>query len=68
METDENQKRLQAREVTFSLNPYAIIIDENQERVEQGEKRRGWSTSSNTHVMAKDEAMERSDTQKNTSA
>jgi hypothetical protein len=25
----------------FSLNPYAIIIDENQERVEWGEKKRG---------------------------
>jgi len=24
----------------FSLNPYAIILDENQERVERGEKRR----------------------------
>jgi hypothetical protein len=24
----------------FSLNPYAIILDENQERAEQGEKRR----------------------------
>jgi hypothetical protein len=40
METDENQKRLQAREVLFSLNPYAIIFDENQERVERGVKRR----------------------------
>jgi hypothetical protein len=34
-------KRLQVREVSFSLNPYAIIIDENQERVERGEKSRG---------------------------
>jgi hypothetical protein len=34
-------KRLQAREVPFSLNPYAIIFDENQERVERGAKRRG---------------------------
>jgi hypothetical protein len=31
---------LQAGEVLFSLNPYAIILDENQERVERGEKRR----------------------------
>jgi hypothetical protein len=36
METNEHQ-----REVLFSLNPYAIIIDENQERVEWGEKSRG---------------------------
>jgi hypothetical protein len=34
-------ERLQAREVTFSLNLYAIIIDRNQERVEWGEEKRG---------------------------
>jgi hypothetical protein len=37
---------------------YAIIIDRNQERVKRGEKRREerWSTSSNTHAMARDGA------------
>jgi hypothetical protein len=40
----------------FSLNPYAIIIDENQERVEQGREEQRRSTSPNTHVTPKDEA------------
>jgi hypothetical protein len=34
-------ERLQAREVSFSLNPYAIIIDRNQERVEWGRREEG---------------------------
>jgi len=33
-------KGLRVGEVPFSLNPYTIILDENQERVERGEKRR----------------------------
>jgi hypothetical protein len=41
----------------FSLNLYAIIIDENQERVEWGDERRERrSTSSNTSAMARDGA------------
>jgi hypothetical protein len=34
-------ERLQAREVLLSLNPYAIIIDNNQEREEQGKREEG---------------------------
>jgi hypothetical protein len=67
MDTDENQKDYK-QEKFYSLNPYAIIFDENQERVEWGREEQRRSTSPNTHIMAKDEASERSDTQKNTSA
>jgi hypothetical protein len=67
METDENQKDYK-QEKLCSLNPYAIIFDENQERVERGREEQRWSTSPNTHITAKDEASERSDTQKNMSA
>ena len=54
--------------IPVSLNPYAIVIDEDQERV--GQERKVWqrSTPSYTHAMAKDEASERSDIQKDTSA
>ena len=70
MGIDGNKKeRLRGKEaVLVSLNHYAIIIDENQERVEQERKAGQWSTSSNTYAMAKDEASKRSDTQKDTSA
>ena len=64
------QSGLRRREkVPISLNPYAIVIDKNQR--EGGTKREGeerWSASSNPHTMVKDEASERSDTQKNTNA
>jgi hypothetical protein len=29
-----------AKAIPISLNPHAIVIDENQEKVEKGEKRR----------------------------
>jgi hypothetical protein len=41
METDENQKDYKQEKFRSLLNPYAIVIDENQERVEWGEKSRG---------------------------
>jgi hypothetical protein len=52
MDTDENQKDYK-QEKFYSLNPYAIIFDENQERVEWGREEQRWSTSPNTHVTAK---------------
>ena len=58
------QSELRRREkVSISLNPYAIVIDEN--RREGGTDREGeewWSASSNPHAMVKDRASERSDT------
>ena len=45
-----------------------MVIDEDQERVEQERKTWQGSTPSNTHAMARDEASERSDTQKDASA
>jgi hypothetical protein len=59
-------KRLQAGEVPFSLNPYAIIIDESQERVERGEKRREavYFFQYIRHGMRR--GIERSDTQEST--
>jgi hypothetical protein len=50
----------------FSLNPYAIVIDENQERVEWGRREVRWSISSNTHTTTEDGASEGSDKLKNT--
>ena len=44
MEIDGNQKeRLRGKGSSsgLSLNPYAIIIDENQERVERGREEKG---------------------------
>ena len=44
MEVDGNQKeRLRGKGSSsgLSLNPYAIIIDENQERVERGREEKG---------------------------
>jgi hypothetical protein len=55
MGTDENQK-VYKQEKFRSLTPHAIIIDENQERVEWGRREERWSTSSITHAMARDEA------------
>jgi hypothetical protein len=55
MEADENQKATSKRN-PFSLNPNATIFDENQERMEQGRREERWSTSSNTHAMARDGA------------
>jgi hypothetical protein len=55
METDENQKDYK-QEKFRSPTLYAIIIDENQERVELGRREERWSTSSITHVMARDGA------------
>ena len=62
------QSGLRRREkVLISLNPYAIVIDEN--RREGGTEREGeerWSASSNPHAMEKGGASEGSDTPKNT--
>jgi hypothetical protein len=68
MENDENPKRLQAREVMFSLNPHAIVIDKNQERVERGEKRREVIYFFQFTRHGKRRGIERSNTQENTSA
>jgi hypothetical protein len=68
MENDENPKRLQAREVPFSLNPYAIVIDKNQERVEWGEKSREVIYFFQFTRHGKRWGIKRSDTQENTSA
>jgi hypothetical protein len=40
METDENQKDYKRKKFRSLLNPCVVIIDENQERVEWGVKRR----------------------------
>ena len=41
IEIDRNRERLWARKVPVSLNPYAIVVGESQERLEQREKKRG---------------------------
>jgi hypothetical protein len=70
MEIDGNRKeQLRGKEVVpVSLNPYTIIIDKNQERVERGreEKEGGLFFQSTCH--GKRRGIERSDTQENMSA
>jgi hypothetical protein len=55
METNEDQKDYK-QENFCSPTPYAIIIDENQERVERERREERWSTSSITHTMSRDRA------------
>ena len=64
MEIDRNQKeRLRGKEaVPVSTNPYAIIIDENQERVEWGREEKGGSLLLPIHTPWKEKGIERSDT------
>ena len=54
--------------VPVSLNPYAIIIDENQERVEWGREGKGGGLLLSIHMHGKRRAIERSDTQENMSS